>query len=65
MDRVVRVAIQLEQRLVYPFEEADHIFTIMGFFKDAHADTAELGAALHQRLVAHQHGLTEQARIIQ
>jgi len=54
VDRVVGVAVELEQGLVDPLEEADHVVTFVRLLEDAHTDTAELGATLHQCLVAQQ-----------
>ena len=65
VDGVVGVAVELEQRLVDALEKADHVFLVVGLFEDPHADAAQLGAALHQRLVAQQQGLTIQTRVVE
>ena len=63
VDGVVGVAVELEQRLIDAPQEPDDVLAVVGFFEDADTDTAELRASLHQRLVAQEHGLTEQPRV--
>jgi hypothetical protein len=65
MDRVVGVAIELEQRLIYPLEKADDIGMIHRFLENADANAAKLCATLHQRLVAKQHRLSQQSRVVE
>jgi len=65
VDRVVHVAVQLEQRLVHTLQKPNYIGVVVGLFKDADADAGQLRAALHQRLVAKQHRLAQQARVVQ
>src|SRR5690606_22429633 len=65
MNWIIGVAIELEQGLVDPLEEAHHVLPVVRLFKNAYPYTAELGPTLHQRLIAQQHGLAEEPGIIQ
>jgi len=47
VNRVIRVAIEFEQRLVNAFHKAHDVVLFVGFLENPHAYTAQLGAALH------------------
>ncbi len=62
---VIGVPVQFQQGLIDPFQKAHDVFLVVCFFENSHANAAQLGTTLHQRLVPQQHGLTKQARVIQ
>ena len=64
VNRIVRVAVQLEQRLIHPLEKADHVFTVVGLFENAHANATQLRAPFHQGFVAEQDRLAVQPRVV-
>ncbi len=65
VNRVIRITVKLEQRLVNALHEADDVVLFVGFLENAHANTAQLGPALHQGLVPEQDGLPVHARVVQ